>query len=247
MERIQKVLARSNVASRRAVEQMIEEGRVRLNNKTVTELGKVVDVRRDTVHVDGRLVTLMPEDEIEPICVLLNKPPNVVTTLKDDLGRRTIMELLPEYRKSRLFPIGRLDYDAQGALLLTNDGELAQELMHPKFKRKKVYLVKVKGTPKADDLDLLRRGVYLDDGPTGPSEITHHRDTKNNTWLQVTLTSGKYRQLKRMFFRINNPVQKILRIEFAGIPLGKLPVGGHRLLNQSEIKMLKNPPALKRV
>ena len=240
-ERIQKVLARANVASRRRVEEMIQEGRVRLNGKRVTELGIKVDTDRDVVYVNGLHVPLLDEVSTEKIYVLLHKPRDVVTTLKDNFGRKSVVDLIPEYKGIRMFPIGRLDYDAQGALLLTNDGELSQKLLHPKYKCKKTYLVKVKGNPLPDDLDKLRRGIYLEDGATGKSEIELHRTTRFNTWLKVTLTSGKYRQLKRMFFRINNPVMRILRTDFAGIALGALPVGHHRELNKKEIVALKSP------
>jgi 23S rRNA pseudouridine2605 synthase len=238
-ERIQKVLAQANVASRRRIEQMILEGRIRINGKRLENLGAKVDPEEDLVHVNGHLVSLLPIDAQEKIYLLLHKPPQVVTTVKDQFDRKTVIDLLPEYKATRIFPIGRLDYDAQGALLLTNDGELTQKLLHPRFKCKKTYLVKVKGVPKEDDIEKLRRGIYLEDGATGPSEIEFHRATKFNSWLRVTLTSGKYRQIKRMFFRIENPVMRILRIDFAGIPLGTLPVGHHRPLNKREIMLLK--------
>lgn len=238
-ERIQKALARSNVASRRRVEEMILEGRVRLNGKRVVELGTTVDPSCDVVHVNGQLVNIMPACDQEKIYILLHKPPQVVTTVSDNFARKTVLHLLPEYKSTRLFPVGRLDYDAQGALLLTNDGELTEQLLHPKFKCKKTYLVKVKGVPKIEDIEKLRRGIYLEDGPTGKSEIEFHRATKSNSWVRVTLTSGKYRQIKRMFFRIENPVMRILRTDFAGIPLGDLPVGQHRELNKKEITQLK--------
>lgn len=238
LERIQKVLARANVASRRQVEQMILEGRVRLNGKTVTELGITIDAEKDVVHVNGRPVYILPEKDQEKVYILLHKPPNVVTTVKDNLNRKTVLHLLPEYKEMRLFPVGRLDYDAQGALLLTNDGELSERLIHPKFKCQKTYLVKVKGVPTEENIDKLRRGVYLEDGPTGKSEIEFHRATRQNCWLRVTLTSGKYRQIKRMFLRIDNPVMRILRTDFAGIALGDLEVGEHRQLNKKEVMSL---------
>lgn len=238
-ERIQKVLARANVASRRGAEQLILDGRVRLNGKRVTELGTCIDPTSDVIHVNGQLINAMPASAMEKVYILLNKPPQVVTTLKDNFERKTVIHLLPEYRGMRIFPVGRLDYDAQGALLLTNDGELSQKLIHPKFKCKKTYLVKVKGTPKVADIEKLRRGIYLEDGPTGRSEIELHRSTMNNTWLRVTLTSGKYRQIKRMFFRIENPVMRIIRTEFAGIVLGDLEVGRHRQLNKKEVLQLR--------
>lgn len=238
-ERIQKVLARANVASRRKIEAMILEGRIRLNGKKVTELGTLVDASSDVIHVNGQVVGIGTEEEQEKVYLLLHKPPQVVTTLNDNLGRKTVLHLLPEYRDMRLFPVGRLDYDAQGALLMTNDGELSQKLLHPKFKCKKTYLVKVKGVPQQEDIEKLRRGIYLEDGPTGKSEIEFHRATKFNSWVRVTLTSGKYRQIKRMFFRIENPVMRILRTDFGGIALGTLPVGNHRQLNKGEIMLLK--------
>lgn len=238
-ERIQKALARSNIASRRRIEEMILEGRVRLNGKKLTELGVTVDPSCDIVHVNGQLVSIAPESEQEKFYILLNKPPQVVTTLKDNFDRKTVLDLIPEYKDLRIFPVGRLDYDAQGALLLTNDGALTQSLLHPKFKCKKTYLVKVKGVPQQEDIEKLRRGIYLEDGPTGKTEIEFHRATRHNSWVKVVLTSGKYRQIKRMFFRINNPVMRILRIDFAGISLGDLPIGKHRSLNKKEIMQLK--------
>ncbi len=239
-ERIQKALARANVASRRRVEAMILEGRVRLNGKKVVELGVSIDPSSDIVHVNGQMVNVMPICEQEKIYLLLNKPPQVVTTVSDNFDRKTVIDIVSEYKATRIFPVGRLDYDAQGALLLTNDGELAQQLLHPKFKASKTYLVKVKGVPQNDDIEKLRRGIYLEDGPTGKSEIEFHRATRNNTWLKVVLTSGKYRQIKRMFFRINNPVMRIVRTDFAGISLGDLPIGHYRSLNKKEIMQLKN-------
>ena len=134
-------------------------------------------------------------------------------------------------------------FSPEGALLLTNDGDLVQKLIHPKYKAKKTYLVKVKGMPKNEDIEKLKRGIYLEDGATGKSEIEFHRATKNNAWVKVTLTSGKYRQIKRMFFRIENPVMRILRTEFCGIPLGNLPVGHYRQLNKSEILQLQEKSA----
>lgn len=238
-ERIQKALARANVASRRRVEEMITEGRVRLNGKKVTEFGVLVDPDCDVVHVNGQHISIAPEHEIEKLYVLLHKPPQVVTTLNDNFDRKTVLDLMPEYKNLRIFPVGRLDYDAQGALLLTNDGELTQKLLHPRYKCKKTYLVKVKGVPTEVDIEKLRRGIYLEDGPTGKSEIEFHRATRQNTWLKIVLTSGKYRQIKRMFFRINNPVMRILRIDFAGIALGDLGVGHHRTLNKKEVMQLK--------
>lgn len=239
MERIQKALARVNVASRRNVEKMILEGRVRLNGKKLTSLGAKVDPNHDIIHVNGQMVSMISYEEQEKIYLLLNKPPQIVTTTNDNLNRKTVVDLLPQYKHARIFPVGRLDYDAQGALVLTNDGELASKLLHPKYGIKKTYLVKVKGIPKIEDIEKLRRGIYLEDGPTGKSEIEFHSSTRNNTWVKVTLTSGKYHQIKRMFFRINNPVMRIIRTHFAGLGLGDMPIGYHRSLSKKEIALLQ--------
>ena len=195
-ERIQKVLARANVASRRRIEQMILEGRIRLNGKKVAELGTMVDTSSDTIHVNGQAVNIGSEEEQEKVYILLNKPPSVVTTVNDNFSRKTVITFFRNIGICVFFRWADFDYDAQGALLLTNDGDLSNKALHPKYKCKKTYLVKVKGVPQETDIEKLRRGIYLDDGPTGPSEIEFHRATRFNSWVKITLTSGKYRQLK---------------------------------------------------
>jgi len=238
-ERIHKCLARAGVASRRAVERMIREGRVRLNNKTLNELGTIIDSEKDVVFVDGKQIAIEEDLTEERVYFLLNKPANVVSTAKDDRDRATVTHLIKGAGASRIYPVGRLDYDAEGALILTNDGELTNMLLHPKKKVPKVYMVKVKGTPTEDNLNLLRRGIYLEDGPTGPSKITVIKKAKVNTWVEVILTEGKNRQIKRMFWRIQNPVQKLIRTQFAGIGVEGLKPGQFRPLTKRELTYLR--------
>ncbi len=238
-ERIHKCLARAGVASRRSVERMIREGRVRLNHKPLTELGTLVDPETDVVHVNGEMVHISDDLAEERVYFLLNKPAKVVSTAKDDRDRLAVTKLIKGVGSARIFPVGRLDYDAEGALILTNDGELTHSLLHPKKKIPKVYMVKVKGEPTEDNLNLLRRGIYLEDGPTGPSKINVIKKARVNTWVEVILTEGKNRQIKRMFWRIGNPVQKLIRTYFAGIGIEGLRPGEYRSLTKRELVYLR--------
>ncbi|MEW5849686.1 MAG: pseudouridine synthase [Myxococcota bacterium] len=242
-ERLNKVLARSGVASRRAVDEMIRKGQVKLNGEVVTELGTKVNPAEDRVTVAGKRVALVPRSHQVKVYFLLNKPAGVLTTVKDDRDRKTVMDLVAGASESRIYPVGRLDYDAEGALLLTNDGELAATLMSPRKALPKVYRVKVKGEPAEDKLDILRRGIRLEDGPTKPCQIDVISKARVNTWLEVVLTEGKNRQLKRMFWRIRHPVLKIHRIAFAGLELGRLPPGQYRELTRAELEKLKRAVA----
>jgi len=238
--RLQKILAHAGVASRRDSEKMIEEGRVRVNGKKITELGLKFEPCECEISVDGKMITIMPEEHQEKIYFLLNKPPRVLTSTKSQDDRMTVMDVVKGASDSRIYPVGRLDYDTSGALILTNDGDLANKLMHPKYHVDKVYHVKVKGVPTKEELDLLRRGIYLEDGPTGSSKIEVLGKAKSNTWLEVTLSAGRNRQIKRMFWRIKRPVAKLIRIKFAGLDIENLGEGHYRMLTQKEIKALKS-------
>jgi len=239
-ERLHKVLARAGVASRRHVEQMILEGHIKVNGKVVEELGVQIDPDEDHVSVDGKRVRISSEQIGERVYFLLNKPPRVLSTAKDDRERKTVIDLVAGAEQCRIYPVGRLDYDAEGALLLTNDGELTNQLIHPRHKVKKVYMVKVKGVPAEEKLAKLRRGIYLEDGPTGPCQIDVIKKAKVNTWVQVVLTQGKNRQIKRMFWRIEHPVQRIVRTHFAGLTTEGLEVGQYRALTKRELQYLKS-------
>lgn len=238
-ERLHKALARAGVASRRQVEKMIEEGRVRVNNNRVETQGMLIDPDKDETYVDGKRVHTASNELTERVYFLLYKPAGVVSTSKDTAGRKTVLDLVLGALEGRIYPVGRLDYDAEGALLMTNDGELTNQLIHPKYHVPKIYEVKIKGTPTNEQLDKLRRGIYLPDGPTGPSEIELIRQAKVNTWLKVILTQGKNNQIKNMFWRIEHPVQKLVRTHFAGISIKGLRPGEFRPLTKKELSSLR--------
>lgn len=235
--RIQKILAQAGIASRREIERMIAEGRVRVNHKAVKEMGREIDPAVDKVSVDGRIVSL--SGKTKNVYILLNKPAGYVSTTNDEKDRPTVLDLVLGFTEERVYPVGRLDFDSEGALLLTNDGELTNRLLNPKHHVTKIYNVKVKGVPTEEELDKLRRGIYLEDGPTGPCKIEVISKAKVNTWVQVILTQGKNRQIKRMFWRIEHPVMKIERIQFAGIAVNRLPLGECRHLTRPELEALK--------
>jgi len=240
-ERLQKILAQAGVASRRASEQLIVDGRVRVNGRIVTELGSKADARKDRIDVDNK------RDVLEkPAYYVLNKPREVVTTLDDPEGRDSIADLvraIPE----RVFPVGRLDYHTSGALLLTNDGDLAEALMRPKTGVPKVYAAKLKGHIDVPELDQLRNGVVLDDGyTTRKADVFVLREEPRNTWVQITLTEGKNRQVHRMCEAIGHRVQRLVRVSFAGIDCEGLRPGDHRPLRARELDKLKKTYLKKR-
>lgn len=234
-ERIQKILAKAGITSRRKAEELILEGRVLVNGKMAT-LGMKADLERDYIKVDGKLV-LKPEPKTY---IVLNKPKGFLTTLEDPEGRPTIRELLKGVRY-RVYPVGRLDFNSEGLLILTNDGELAYRLTHPSYNVPKTYLVKVKGLVEEKDLNKLRKGIMLEDGMTAPANIKRIRmpKTEKNSWLEVTIHEGKKRQVRRMFQRIRHPVLKLKRIRIDGISLGNLPPGQWHYLTPQEIQKLR--------
>lgn len=238
-ERLHKALARAGVASRRSAERMIAEGRVRLNGRPVTEAGARLDPSKDEVFVDGKRIRMQEEGEQEKVYLLLNKPAGTLTTTKDDRGRKTVLDLVAGAANTRIYPVGRLDYDAEGALLLTNDGALAHQLMHPKFHVPKTYLAKVKGRPKDEELDRLRRGIYLEDGPTKAAHVEIVEEVKMNTWVEITVTEGRNRLVKRMFWRIRHPVLKLMRVTFGNLTTEGLRSGEYRVLTKKELQGLK--------
>lgn len=239
-ERIQKVLARAGVASRRKIEKLISAGSISVNGNILKNQGVLVDPNVDYIKVQGTRIAVHPNDLSERVYFLLNKPRGVISTSSDDVGRKTVLNLIFGAGISHVYPVGRLDYDAEGALLLTNDGDLAYHLTHPKYHIFKVYEVKVKGVPSEDCLDKLRKGIYLQDGATRSSKIEIIGYTKVNTWLKIILTQGKNNQIKNMFWRIHHPVQRIFRTHFAGISIKSLLPGQFRMLTKKEITMLKN-------
>ena len=234
MERLQKVLARAGVASRRASEDLILAGRVRVNGRIVTELGTKVDPHKDRVEVDGK--RLVAE---KPVYYVVNKPREMVTTLDDPEGRATIGGLLRRIPE-RVVPVGRLDYHTSGALLCTNDGDMVDALLRPRSGVPKVYAVKFQGHLDVEELDALRNGVVLDDGyRTKPAEAFVLREERNHTWVQLTLTEGKNRQIHRMGDAIGHRVMRLSRQSFAGISIDRLKPGDYRELKRDELQQLK--------
>jgi len=226
-------LADRGLASRRKAEDLIREGRVTVNGK-VAVIGEKADPEKDAIKLDGRRLSVSPEK----MYVLFYKPKNVVTTLRDPEDRPTVMDLLP-IPKPRLFPVGRLDYDAEGVILLTNDGDLAHQLAHPSHEVPRTYWVKVKGKPEKEEMQRLSRGIRLEDGITAPCAIAPLRETEGNTWVEMVLHQGKNRQVKRMWEKIGYPVLKLKRVGFGGLKLGSLQPGEYRLLRPEEVQKLK--------
>jgi 23S rRNA pseudouridine2605 synthase len=220
------------VASRRACEAIITEGRVQVNGVTVTELGTRADPDRDEITVD-----LQPIAREQPVYLLLNKPKGYVTTVKDDEGRPTVMALLPGI-SARVYPVGRLDFNSEGLLLLTNDGDLAQRLMAPDFHVPKIYLVKVHRTPRTETLDEFREGFRLDGRRLQPCGVEVF-EKGDNPWLKVTLIEGKNQQIRRMFAAVGHPVSKLRRIQFGPLADPALKPGEWRHLTPQELAALK--------
>ncbi|NLN17266.1 MAG: rRNA pseudouridine synthase [Firmicutes bacterium] len=240
MERLHKLMARAGVGSRRACEAMIKEGRVQVNGEVVTELGTKVDPTKDTVSLDGRVLRLIPETREY---LLLHKPPGYVTTVRDPWGRPTIMDLLGPM-ELRLYPAGRLDFDSEGLVLLTNDGDLVYRLTHPSFGVEKVYLVEVAGRPTAHALEELARGVELEDGPTAPAKVRLVEERPGSTCLEFTIKEGRKRQIRRMCDKVGHGVLRLCRIRLGPVQLGSLPPGKWRHLKDGEIRALRKAVSL---
>ncbi|HJZ60886.1 MAG TPA: pseudouridine synthase [Miltoncostaeaceae bacterium] len=228
--RIQRALARAGVTSRRDAERLVAEGRVRVNG-AVAVIGQDVGPE-DALEVDGRLVA-----EEEPRTYLLYKPLGAVSTVRDPQGRPTVLEGMPE--DVRLYPVGRLDKDTTGALLVTNDGELASRLMHPRSKVPKVYEALVDGRVSAATIRRLRNGVELEDGPTLPATVERmERVHPGGTWLRLELTEGRNRQVRRMAAAVGHPVLRLHRSRYAGVGLARMRPGAWRPLSQAELERL---------
>ena len=231
-ERLQKILAAAGVASRRACEAIILEGRVQVNGVTVTELGTRADPRRDDITLD-----FQPIAKEDLVYIILNKPKGYVTTVKDDEGRPTVMALIHGV-SARVYPVGRLDFNSEGLLLLTNDGAMAQRLMAPEFHVAKVYLAKVHRMPEAGTLDEFRAGFRLDGRRLKPCGV-ELAEKGENPWLKVTLVEGKNQQIRRMFAAVGHPVSKLRRIQFGPLTDPALKPGEWRFCSAQELAALK--------
>lgn len=235
LERLQKVIAQSGVTSRRKAEQLIVDGKVKVNGEIVTTLGTKVS-KKDTVEVNG-----IPLEKEEPVYYMLNKPREVISSVKDNKGRKVVIDFLPEVDE-RIFPVGRLDYHTTGLLVLTNDGEFANLLMHPRYEVEKVYVAKVKGIPTKEELTQLRKGIK---DKKDFLKAVHYKvlsiDPRTKTMMiQITLREGKYRHIRRMMGELGYPVLKLTREQYGNLTLDGLQSGEVRALTPHEVKQIRN-------
>ena len=233
--RLNKALAQAGVASRRGADRLIESGSVIVNGQVVRELGTQIDPDQDAIKVDGKRIPTRPKSHLY---YMLNKPDGYVTTLSDPEGRPTVKDLLPAGSR-RMFPVGRLDYHSEGLLILTDDGDLARNLMHPSRGVPKVYSTKVRGNPPEEALNRLRKGVLLDGKRTAPARIRFEKRSANS-WLRITIHEGRKHQIRRMFDAIGHRVLRLKRIGYAGIDLKDLPAGEARALTEKELRKLRD-------
>ena len=231
--RLQKIIANAGIASRREAERLIDEGRVTVNGTVVRQQGVQADPGADRIKVNGRLIPA-PEKKV---FILFNKPRGCLTTVKDDKARPTVMDFFKDL-PARVYPVGRLDFNTEGLLLFTNDGDLSKKLLAPKSKVPRTYLVKVRGIPEEKALNRLRKGVRLDNRPTCPMHVHVKRTTGKNSVLSIKLTEGKYHHLKRVCEKVGHPVVKINRIEFGKLTLKEVPLGAYRFLTPKEVRSL---------
>ncbi len=239
-ERLQKVLARAGVASRRKAEELIRQGRVTVNGAVAT-VGDKADPDRDAIKVNGKGLGAPPVLRY----LLLNKPAGFITSRSDPEGRKTVFDLVAPRHRSNVEAVGRLDYQSEGLLVLTNDGELAQRIAHPRYGCKKTYLAKVKGRPGPEALARLRRGMVLDGHKTAPAKVKPaaprgRRQAKENSWWTVEIAEGRTRQIREMFYRIGHPVQRLRRVAIGPVEDAKLPVGSYRELTPAEVVALRD-------
>jgi 23S rRNA pseudouridine2605 synthase len=234
-ERIQKIISNLGMASRRAAEEFIAGGRVTVNGKTAV-LGTKADPEIDHIKLDGKLISVRPAIRLY---VKLYKPREVITSLIDPEGRPTVMDFIRAI-KHRIYPVGRLDYHSEGLLLLTNDGEFAQKVLHPSVKILKTYHVKLNGILEEAELEKLRRGIVLDDGPTAPAIVKRLGATRGgeNEWIEIAIHEGRKRQVRRMMERLKHHVMKLKRVSINGIGLGELKPGQWDYLTQREFRAI---------
>ncbi|HSW64899.1 MAG TPA: pseudouridine synthase [Dissulfurispiraceae bacterium] len=231
-ERIQKIVAQAGIASRRAAEELILAGRVTVNGQPAS-LGMKADPLRDHVKVDGKLITRR-----EPkVYYLFYKPRGVVTSLVDPAGRPTVKDYFAGTHM-RVFPVGRLDFDSEGLLFVTNDGDFANAVLHPSQEMPKTYAAKVKGEIADEDLVRLREGVRLEDGMTAPARTRRIRTTESNCWIQITIHEGRNRQVRRMLEKVGHPVIRLKRVAIGSFGVGALKPGQYRELTKEEVQTL---------
>jgi 23S rRNA pseudouridine2605 synthase len=232
-ERLQKVLAAAGIASRRECEELISEGRVEVDRAVVTELGTRVDPSRQEIRVDGVALT-----QPKRVYFAVNKPPGAVSTSRDPSGRLRVIDLVRS--DQRMFTVGRLDRTSEGLIIVTNDGELADRLTHPRYGVEKTYVVRVAGHPSPAQLHKLRKGVYLAEGVVRVAGLTVKAKYKESTDLEIVLNEGRNREIRRILARIGHKVLRLKRTAVGPLRLGELPVGGHRKLTPEEVQHLKH-------
>jgi 23S rRNA pseudouridine2605 synthase len=238
-ERLQKILARAGIASRRGAEEVMLHGRVTVNGETIRELGTKADIQTDDVRVDG--VRIRPPKA--PVYLVLNKPKGVVSTRHDPEGRQTVMSLVPAV--AGLFPVGRLDVTTEGLILLTSDGDFAQRVSHPSYEVPRVYEAKVRGVPDAETLTRLKRGVLVE-GERMAVDRVRLLESDNNSWVEVTLHEGKNHEVKRLLQAVGHPVSKLRRVALGPVTTRGLEPGQFRQLTPREIKTLSGRAAAPR-
>ena len=233
--RLQKYMAKAGVASRRKSEELISQGLVKVNGKIIVEQGYIVDPDKDLVKVDGKTIKL----ERNKIYIMINKPVGYVTTLKDEKDRRIVTDLI-EGVEERIYPVGRLDIDTSGLLLLTNDGDLTQKLTHPSNEVVKRYIAVVEGVPNRSELQRFRYGINIDGRKTAPATIKIAKRYEDESILDISIHEGRNRQVKKMCEAINHPVKKLKRVSIGEIELGGLEIGNWRYLNEEELDFLNS-------
>ena len=235
LERLQKRIASSGYTSRRKAETLITDGKVKVNGHVVTELGTKVS-NSDTVEVEG--IKLEQEDKIY---ILFNKPAQVITSVSDDRGRKVVTDYFKDI-ETRIYPVGRLDYDTSGLLLLTNDGEFTNLMTHPRYHIKKKYVAKLKGYLMREEVKALEKGIELEDGFTQPAQVKvkNQDKDKNTTLVEITISEGRNRQVRRMFEHFGHQVSKLTRIQFGPLDLKGLNAGKGRVLTPHEVKTIRH-------
>jgi len=237
--RLNKYLSQSGVASRREADRLIQSGRVRVNGKVVSTLGLKIDDTEDLVEVGGQKITIKKN----LVYLALNKPVGYVVSRKDPAGRPTVMDLIPKSMQY-LYPVGRLDYNSRGLLLLTNDGELAFRLMHPRYEIKKVYLVEVQGNPGKETIEKLRKGIFLEGKKTAPALVSKLRGSPDRALMKIEIKEGRKREIRKMCAAVVHPVLDLQRIEIGGVKLDRLKPGKWRDLTTREVDLLKSKTGL---
>ena len=235
-KRLQKILSEVGITSRRNAEELISEGRIVVNGKVAT-IGMKADISRDYIRIDGRLISGLRK-KTRNVYIMINKPRGVVTTLFDPEGRLTVKDFLQGV-KYRVFPVGRLDYDSEGLLLLTNDGDFAHAVLHPSREISKTYLVKVTGVIGDGAVEKLKRGVKLEDGITLPAQVKRIRLSEKNSWVEISIYEGRKRQVRRMLERVGHPVIILRRVGINGLKLKGLKAGEIRYLTSDELQLIR--------